>query len=171
MNELNLKLAGCTYKQRPNIFIDGKEVKYNKDDFGNLVVNYKTEKDSVEVAICKYLEINSKLWFLMSIVFFFVSIFGIFDARYDKKCVVIDCKYNIKLKEKTDIKFTLCDVSKNDLNNQGRGVVWEGDCQCEQIKNIGYTDQKARKRLKLMFWIKFLLWIALIVGVILAFAL
>ena len=166
MNNINIKIAGANDKIRPNVFIDGKEVKYTKNNYGDLELNYATEKDSIEISICKYLEISGKLWFLMSLFFFVISLFGIFDAQYDKKCIVIDCKYKIKLKEQTNIKFTLCNIE-----NTGRAVVWEGDCECEQIKNEGYIDKKAKKRLKIMLAVKILMWIALIVGIILALAL
>ena len=80
MNNINIKIAGANDKFRPNVFIDGKEVKYTKNNNGALELNYATEKDSIEISICKYLEISGKLWFLMSLFFFVISLFGIFDA-------------------------------------------------------------------------------------------
>ena len=47
MNNINIKIAGANDKIRPNVFIDGKEVKYTKNNYGDLELNYATEKDSI----------------------------------------------------------------------------------------------------------------------------
>ncbi len=140
MKELNLKILGSA-QIKPTILIDNKKVKSKKNKYGSYDILYTTEKDHVEVSICKYLEINGKLWFLMSMLFWLISFFGIFDVPYDRKCIVLNCKFNLELKEKNNVS-----VKFNTIKTQGEAVTIETDSKYEILSNFYYLDKKAKKR-------------------------
>ena len=160
MNTLNLKILGAG-KINPTINIDGKSVKFKKNEFGSYSTNFTTEKEQVEIVIYKYLEINGKLWFLMSILFFIISLFGLLDTRYDRKCVVVDCKFLVNLQEKTEMT-----IKVNSLTNEGKAVECTCNTEFQEISNQYYVDKRAKKRLKILLAVKIILWLALMGTVI-----
>ena len=97
MNTLHINLTGLRSNFRPYLVIDGKNIPYKRNATGSYDAVYTTDKDSANILVYKYLEIRGKLWWLMSLLFFFVSVFGIFDSRYDKKCIVAHLEYNVRL--------------------------------------------------------------------------
>lgn len=160
MNQLNLKMSGM-FNVKPVIFIDDKPVKCKKNNYGNIDISQQFDKDKVEVKICKYFELNGKLWFLMSMLFFIISFFGILDVPYNKKCIAIDCRFTIALSEKTNVK-----IKFNKLSEQGRAVEIESEANIEEICNEYYVDMRAKKRRKILIITKLLIWLALIIGVV-----
>ncbi|MBQ8844773.1 MAG: hypothetical protein IJ008_02010 [Clostridia bacterium] len=154
MNELKLKLKGQR-NFRPTICVDGKAVKFKKNKFGSIETKVATEKNSVEITIYKHLEIKSKLYILWYILYFFISIFGIFDVREDKKCIVYDCKFKVELNGTTSVDLTF-NTSKDEA-----ALAVESEANVEEIKNVTYVDQEAKKRMKIILGIKIALWVAL----------
>ena len=151
MNEVNIKVTGGI-KLNPIIFVDGKQLKVKKNQFGSLQATYTTDKDTIELSICKYLELSGKFWFLFAILFFIISIFGILNPFYDRKCIVIDSQHIIKLKEKNDVNI----IFKN-MVDQGQAV---------EIKNIYYVDKKVKKRWIILIVTEVCVWVALIITAI-----
>lgn len=160
MNQLNLKMTGA-WNVKPVILIDDKPVKWKKNKYGNVEIIQQFDKDKVEVKICKYFELNGKLWFLMSMLFFIISLFGILDVPYNKKCIAVDCKFIVALAEKTEVK-----VKFNKLSDQGRAVEIESEAEVQEIINEYYVDTRAKKRRKILIITKLLVWIALIISII-----
>lgn len=157
MKTLNLKVrTGFTLYN--NIKLDGKKVKFKKDSFGNRVIAYQTENDSVDISIINYLEINNRLWFLTNFIFFIISFFGLFDARYDKSCRVADCHFVVKLQQdevNMEISYS------PGLKSQNQAVV-KCESEYETLSNIIYVDQIAKKRYKLLKIFKILFIIVMI---------
>lgn len=163
MNTVNLKINNFP-RGHVSALIDGKKTKLKFNKYGNLEGTYTTDKSSIELSIYKYLEINGKLWFLMSLIFFFVGLMGILDPWYDKSCIVFAYKVKIDLNENSDVKLAL-----NRYSNNGRAFEISTECKCQEITNIYYIDTKAKKRLRIMKFVKLGLWvlaIALIVWII-----
>ena len=160
MNKLNLKLINVV-NLSPTILVDNKKVKPKKNQFGSYAITHETEKDEVEIKIFKYLEINGKLWFLMGMIFFIISIFGILDYRLDRKCIIIDCCLKIKLNENTNAELKF-----NSFVSSGEAYTIKTDAQVEQISNRYFVDTQAKKRVKILIITKLLCWVALIAGVI-----
>lgn len=160
MNQVNIKVTGGI-KLHPVIFIDGKQFKVKKNEFGSLQVAYETEKDSMDLQIFKYLELGGKFWFLFAILFFIISVFGILNPFYDRKCIVIDCHYVIKLKEKNDINIVF-----NNLVDQGRAIEIKTENEVEEIKNMFYVDKKVKKRWIILIVTQVCVWVAIIVTAI-----
>ena len=159
MNNVNLKVTGGI-GLNPNVIIDNNPVKLKKNKYGSLDGNYQTENSEIELKVCRYLELSGKLWLLMSMVFFIISIFGIFNPPYDRKCIQIDYLCKIKLKETNDIKIKINTQSAGD-----KAIEVESDCEIEEITNSFQIDKVAKKRLVIVRIIEVALWVAL-VGVI-----
>ena len=159
MREVNIRIRGAD-RIRPIIAVDGKQLKYKKNDFATYEAKFQTDKDKIEVCLYKYLEISGKLWWLMSIIFFLLSCFGIFDFVRDKKCIVVDCKFVLDLKSSENNKF---DIICNVIKDSGRAVEIETDYQFVEERNYFYIDQVAKKRLKIMKGIKFAILVVAVV--------
>ena len=159
MNNVNLKVTGGI-GLNPNVIIDNRPVKLKKNKYGSLDGNYQTENSEIELKVCRYLELSGKLWLLMSMVFFIISIFGIFNPPYDRKCIQIDYLCKIKLKETNDIKIKI-----NTQNAGDKAIEVESDCEIEEITNTFQIDKVAKKRLVIVRIIEVAFWVAL-VGVI-----
>lgn len=159
MNNVNLKVTGGI-GLNPNVIIDNNPVKLKKNKYGSLDGNYQTENSEIELKVCRYLELSGKLWLLMSMVFFIISIFGIFNPPYDRKCIQIDYLCKIKLKETNDIKIKI-----NTQNAGDKAIEVESDCEIEEITNAFQIDKVAKKRLVIVRIIEVALWVAL-VGVV-----
>ena len=116
------------------------------------VCSYQTENKTVDLKICKYLEENSPLYFLWQILFFFVSIFGLFDKRGDRYCIVIEYHAKITLSEQTDATIRL---NFRPDKNIAATITTEADVE-EQTNTI-FVDKAAKKRKKIATVIKLLL--------------
>ena len=160
MNEVNIKVTGGI-KLNPVIFVDGKQLKVKKNQFGSLQATYTTDKDSIDLQIFKYLELSGKFWFLFAILFFIISVLGILNPLYDQKCIVIDCHYVVKVKEKTDVNI----IFKN-MVDQGQAVEIKTENEVEEIKNIYYVDKKVKKRWIILIVTQVCVWVALIITAI-----
>lgn len=141
--------------------VDGTPIKLKRNRSGLFEGSYNTDKDDIELSVYKYLEIKSKLWLLMSLVFFVVSLFGLISPRYDKRCIVLEYKVNIKLKENTEVK-----LSASRFVDNGRAFEITTDADVKEITNIAYVDKVAKRRLRILRAIEAVLWIALIIVII-----
>ena len=155
MKNVNFKLVGLDSKVIPNVLVDGEVISCKKNEFGSYEVNIQTEKDEIEVAISRELELKSKLWWLYALISFIVSVFGIFNPSYDRKCISIECLFNLKLSEENNtikIKF-------NTLSTSGKAVTVEGSDNCEEIKNEYSIDKTAKRRRIALLIIEIIVWI------------
>lgn len=161
MRNVKLKFVGINSNFRPVIKVDGQIIKAKKNEFGSYETDYNTDNDNVEISIERNLELNAKLWWLYVIISFIISIFGLFEPPYDKRCIVIDCKFNVKLNDTNEIKLKF-----NTMNSQGKAVEIETQNQVDEIKNEYYVDKKAKTKRNIITLIKILIWIVLIIGII-----
>lgn len=157
MKTLNLTLKGIG-KLSPTVMVDNKSLNFKKNVFGNYTTTFQTDKNEVELAIINYLEISGKFWFLMGLFFFLISLFGIFDMRVSKNCLVIKSRFKIYL----DSNVTNFEAQINDKNGE-KGISYNCNDKVEEIENICYEDLVAKKRRKILFVTKILLWIVLTV--------
>ena len=161
MRNVKLKFVGINSNFRPVIKVDGQIIKAKKNEFNSYEADYNTDNDNVEISIERNLELNAKLWWLYVIISFIISIFVLFEPPYDKKCIVIDCKFNVKLNDTNEIKLKF-----NTMNSQGKAVEIETQNQVDEIKNEYYVDKKAKTKRNIITLIKILIWIVLIIGII-----
>lgn len=164
MNNLQLKLR----KQvnfTPLVEIDNKIVKLKKNEFGNLTTHYQTEKQEVEIKIYTLPnELGYKHWFLMSVLFYIVSIFGIFDKWYSKNYYSLEYNGKIKLSENTVLDLTM----QKPADNSKAISVREGNFEDNET-NIYKYNEKIKKRRRLLIGLKIASWALIAVGVVLYF--
>ena len=156
MNSVKLKLVGINSKLIPNIFIDDQYVKCKKNEFGSYEANFETEKDEIKIAFSRELELKSKLWWLYAILSFIVSVFGIFNPPYDRKCISMDCSFIVKLKDVNNIN-----IKFNSLSSSGRAVEVETETSFEEIKNEYTVDKIAKRRWIILLIARILAWIGI----------
>lgn len=156
MNSVKLKLVGINSKLIPNIFIDEQYVKCKKNEFGSYETDLQTEKDEIKIAFSRELELKSKLWWLYAILSFIVSVFGIFNPPYDRKCISMDCSFIVKLKDVNNIN-----IKFNSLSSSGRAVEVETETSFEEIKNEYTVDKIAKRRWIILLIARILAWIGI----------
>ncbi len=166
MKSVNFRLVGLDSKIIPNVFVDGQVVNCKKNEFGSYEAVIQTEKDEIEVAISRELELKSKLWWLYALVSFIVSVFGLFNPSYDRKCFSIDCLFKLKLSEENNI----LKIKFNNPSSSGKAFTIESGCCHEEIKNEYIIDKVAKRRWTALLIIKILVWIglAILIGWIIA---
>ncbi len=158
MNNLKIKVTGSNKNEL--LLVDNKIVKYKRNNFGTIEADFQTEKSQVEVRVVRYLEITRKHWFWWQVLYFFISIFGIFDVKADKKCVVMDCHYLMSLNGDCEMKIQI------DSTSSEPKVLAESNTEFQEIKNHVFVDKTAKKRLKGWRAFKIVLWIALAIGAV-----
>lgn len=156
MNSVKLKLVGINSKLIPNIFIDDQYVKCKKNEFGSYETDFQTEKNEIKIAFSRELELKSKLWWLYAILSFIVSVFGIFNPPYDRKCISMDCSFIVKLKDVNNIN-----IKFNSLSSSGRAVEVETETSFEEIKNEYTVDKIAKRRWIILLIARILAWIGI----------
>lgn len=161
MKALTLKIKGASKRLRPTVEVDGKVVRLKRNQFGNFEGQVNVDKDKFDIRISRFLEINSRLWFLKSIFYFLISIFGIFDSRKEKSSVLLDCHFSIDMSARDS---GMVELKLNSLRTQGRACDITSDCTVIENKNELFVDSRTKKRIKLLRWIKFLIFVGSMVG-------
>lgn len=156
MNNLNVKIVGNG--MNPLCAIDGNQIVLKKDKYGVNEGTFQTDKEEVQITIYRYLELSGRFWWLMYIIFFLISIFGICNPPYDRKCIQIEYVANIRLKENTEYKFVLSGWQMSD-----KAITSEGNGEIEEIENKLVIDKKIKRRLTIIRLFKIIAWIGLII--------
>ena len=162
MKQLNLKVNN-NLNIDSYFLVDGKSVKGKKNQFGNTVKCIETDKEEIEISIFDFNEMQGKLWFLTSFIFFIISLFGLLDIKLNKKCRSIDCKLKVKL----DKEINNLNIQYGKFEDNGCAVNFESDCEVEVISNRYYINEKLVKRFKIMKWVKIATVLIAIVALIL----
>lgn len=142
MKKMNFKLKGII-PRNTQIFVDDKLLKTKKDKFGNKIIEYQTEKDKVIVRVFKFLELDSKAWFWLEMLYFFLTLFGIFDVRLDKKCLVLDSLFEFDTMDGAEVTLKI-----NKFEPEGKAVLVESNVTYIEKKNQQHVDVKAKEKLK-----------------------
>ncbi len=162
MKQVNVKFFGFN-AERYGVFVDGEHVEAKRDKSGSIEFGFTTEKETVDFQVIKYLEINGPLWFLFSLLFFFVGIFGIFSPRYGAKCIVMDYRLNLTpVKDVNKVAIRFMSPLVNGKKVSGKVATVESDCEVQEIANEYYVDEKARKRIKIKRAVEVVLWLVAI---------
>ncbi|MBO7218539.1 MAG: hypothetical protein J6V40_01020 [Clostridia bacterium] len=145
MNIVNVTLGK---KLRPftDIFIDGKLMTPKKLK-GSKKTGFwhKTDKNYADIEIKTYSRFQSKMWFIVEMLFFIISVFGIFDQRFDKFCYTTHCKVRVQVNAETNVALRV-------ITPRNNGVVArvETDVAYEAIENEYIIDRDALKKQKLL---------------------
>ncbi len=126
-----------------------------------LIGTYKTDKDKVDINVTTIDELSGKHWFFMQMIFFFVSILGIFDKRVKANIAKIDFTGTISLNKNETLEIAL-------VNKSFDKPAFECNNSSMEIKlNRFYIDKEHNKRIKKLKTIKTIIWIIVIITVLL----
>lgn len=140
MVNLNLEFVG--FKEADGaISVNGEVVKLKKNKDKTYSYNTETEKEKSEIVIYKTHQYNGKHWFWWNFLYFIVSVFGIFDMRQNKKCLVLDAKFIVSTEKDTNVKIT-----RQNFEDKEKLINIETDAEVEEVTNVQYYDKEARKK-------------------------
>ncbi len=164
MSRLNLKIRSVT-GANPIVTLDGKKVKLKKNKFGNYDANLDVE-DGARLRLVCWDTILSPFWLLWEMLFFVISVFGIFDNSKDKLRRAAEFEAVLHPGENAEATLTF-------IRSKGEGsVAAELTCNfdAEVEKNEYYGFETVNKRRKIALAIKIAIWVALIASVIVVVA-
>lgn len=134
-----------------NITIDGKFIKVKKNKEGKYIHTFETTKEKCEVVIFKGHQYYGKNWVLWNLLFFIISVFGIFDGGLNKRCLVADCRLVISCERDTNV------IIKGQSFVDGEKLVQvETEAEVVEVANKQYCDKDAQKKHSKMKKIKLL---------------
>ncbi len=162
MKQLTLHVKGAG-RINPTIMIDGHRVKTKKNKFGTLDIQYATEKEKVEVAIYRHLQLASPFWLLIELFFYLISIFGILDSARQKTNIVLDCKFLVDLtgQESGEVNVAVLVTKQN-----GDAIKIDSPLPTEIISNLYCVDKTIKRRQTILKWLKIAIFIATVVLVV-----
>ncbi len=155
MSNLKIKLikkTGIT----PIILLDNQEIFFKRKEN---VFFYETEinKEEVDLKIFNVNEFEHKFWIIFAILFYLITIFGIFNSKYDKSGIKLNYTGKIKMEASSDLTIEINTFAK------GRNPVnIQSNCEIIEKENTVYIEQKIKKRFKLFLILKVLFWITII---------
>ena len=161
MGKLELEFS-CNHEAMQWVTVNGKIAKFKKTD-GKYKCVVDCQEPTAEVVICKPNHYSTKGWFWWNLLFFIISIFGIFDMYRNKKFLTIDCSFTVSVAENTTVQIKpikyvdgekFCDVVSNTY--------------VQEHSNTQFSDTLAKKRHKTMGKAKFaIIAVSIIVTVVL----
>ena len=156
-----LKTKHVRHKLAPSVYVDGKPLEIKHVGLNDSECSFTTEKDTVEITMTKRYAMEGKGWFWMNVLFFFISILGIFDVREGRKFQTYTYTALLHLNGSHNIE-----VGINRFVDGQRALEVKGDCIIEEKENTFFVREDLRKRNKKLRWFKAFVWIALIAAVI-----
>lgn len=148
MAKLELEMIGF-HDKIDFVSINGKRPKISKNDNGNRYCVIETSEPKAEIVMFKAHHYIGKNWFWWQLLYFFVSLFGLFDIRQDKKCLVVDCRFTIDVNQDTKVV-----VKRANFEDGGKYLDIETTANVEVSSNKQYIDKEAQKKHKKMKKIK-----------------
>ncbi len=155
MNTLSIKVVNPS-ANNSFINIDGKPVKMKRGENGTGIITYQTENSSVHLSVKTFMEIKGKFWWLTSILYFIVSIFGLFDVRSNRKCRAITYEAELTLTNGDNCTMRLMRWKK------GEPAVTLTDIEKDEKENLCFIDEVALRRKKIMLFVKLALTVVLL---------
>lgn len=160
MKTINLSISGAIIKDAV-VAVDGNVLRFKKQKGGERTCTYTTEKDSAELTVTRANELGGKLWFLWAMLFFIISVFGIFNSKYDKRGTEINYKSRLTLGETTSVNLKF-----NRFKNGERAIECTSDNEVAEEENAYSQDTKTKKRVKILTAVEVLIWLAAVAGAV-----
>ena len=148
MAKLELEIEGYS-NALDEMLINGKRPKFVVEGLLRKCA-VETESDNVEIVVYRTHHYVGKHWFWWSLLFYFVSVFGIFDVRFDKKFHVVDFRVNVDLKKTNNLKLKV-----PNFEDGGKVFEIEEGKDVNVLNNCQFLDKDAKKRHNKMKKIKF----------------
>lgn len=162
MKEVEIKLTGIQNLENVLLYVDDEPLKFKKNEFGNVICKYKTENDKINIKVSKILDVGGAIWFITQLLFFLISVFGIFDIHKKENCIIIDFEMEVKLQEENKIILQFNNQKENE-----KAINIQTDLQNQEICNKYYLNNKAKRTIKVLKITKIFLTIVIIIVAIL----
>ena len=158
MGRLNLNIQGYN-NALDTITINGKACKVIRNRREKTTsVSMDVEGDVAHVIIYKPHAYVGKHWLLWSLIYFIVSIFGVFDTRYHKRNLIVDCRFDvITYGEDTNVNATVLTY-----RDKEPFLKIESDASITEIANTMYCDLEAKKKAKIAKRAKIFVFLAVV---------
>lgn len=163
MNKITFRLTDKSTIDN-EILINGKSVEFKKNKFGNYEYEATTLNDSVNIKIYSLNELKHKMWFLMSMIFFVISGFGLFDWNFKKKYRVLEYEADISIKETNFV-----DIKIAKYVSGTKAVTLTTICENNEKVNIFQDDPILKKRSRILLWTRLAIWIVALVIIAIIF--
>lgn len=161
MATLNLKLVGA--KIGALVEIDGKPVDFKKNKHGNLSSPLEVSSTSVQMKVYTPThELTQKNWLLTSLLFFIISVFGIFDRRYGRRFYKLDYIGDLSFADGETVT-----VGINTYGKDKKAITCMSQGFQNNETNIYTADTLAKKHWQILTVIRVVVWIALAITVLL----
>lgn len=144
MNILKLQVEGYN-DALSHLTINGKSQKLKKNDKYHRECELEIEGDKAEILIYKTHNYVGKNWFWWNLLYFFISVFGLFDISKKTKCIVVDCRFTIHLTSETNALLKV-----QNFSDGGKFLQVETQNQVDELANIQIFDKEAQKRQRKM---------------------
>lgn len=159
MGKLNLKIIPNGVEDTI-CYVNGSRITDKKNKFGYLEEIIENDNDFNEIEILSFREINCKCWFFLEILFFIISIFGIFDVKKEKKGKSLKVKLKIQGNENVDLKLIF-----NPFESGKEATRVETNGSYQIMENNYYIDEKIVKKLKILRITKIMIFILFVVSI------
>ncbi|MBR1925679.1 MAG: hypothetical protein IJ837_02365 [Clostridia bacterium] len=159
MNRLKL-----TIKSPPKnlcVEIDGEVFEPEKNDFSNYCYSVETEKETMKIVITRFLELETKFWWLWQILYFFVSLFGILDLKQENRQLKILYSAEVELNGDNFIDLIINKSGDKAVN------ILNTNAEIKETENKLEKSKTAIKRKKIIKYSKIVAWILIFVIVFL----
>ena len=140
MANVTLEFVG-TNKALKTLTINNKHVKVKKDRDGKKRCQFETNEPEVEIRISQNHYYYGKNWFWWNLLYYVVSIFGIFDIRQNTKFLVIDCVFKLHITEDTTATLKILN-----FQDGGKFLEIQSNADVEEISNKYYFDKEAKQK-------------------------
>lgn len=156
MSMLNLKVKSVN-GANPVVTVDGKRVKFQKNSFGNYVARLQIS-DGARLKVISWDPILSPLWLLWEMLYFVISVFGIFDSFKDKIKRAFEFEAIMHSAEGNESQATVTVIRAN--GDGSPAVEMECNFEAEVVKNEYYGFGTIKRRRRIALVIKIAAWIA-----------
>ena len=147
MAQLNLEFVGLKSLEG-HVTVDGKFIKLKKVN-QKYVCNIETTQPQAEVVIYQSHSYTGKHWLLLNLFYFLLSVFGLFDVRHGKRCLVQDARFKIDVAQDANLI-----IRRENFVDGGAFVRTETTAPVETICNQQYYDKVGKKRAAVMKKVK-----------------
>lgn len=161
MKEIRFKITGLPAQSSPALTADGTPVRLKRKGYGLYEGCFLTEKETAEIALSARPELSGRFWWLTALITFLLSVFGLFEPPYGKKCFAADLGMLLPLKENNEIEIALRTPSENEK----AADVFAPNGYTE-TENICFTDKKTKRRRRIVFAVKALFWLGIVIAAI-----
>ncbi len=162
MKRLKLKIIK-NLNYDPIVIVDNKLIRLKKNSYGNNIVDITSETGVVNLKIKNYHEVETVTGLVMAMIFYVISLFGIFDIRYGKKFAHINYDGNITLnKDENELTVTIFQ-----MKDGAKALSFKGDCEVDDNEsNIYVLDKKLATHLQIFKIFKISFFLLVLISII-----